>query len=63
MTTRLLLRGTDLRYVLTDYLSVHGPTTVAELIQVLDLRGFETDGRPSKAISDALRWEIRRARA
>ncbi|MDT5092145.1 MAG: hypothetical protein QOH60_1508 [Mycobacterium sp.] len=58
MTTQLRLRGTWLRYVLTHHLSVHGPATVAELIEMLEYHGFTTKGRPSKVISDALRWEI-----
>jgi hypothetical protein len=62
MTTPLRLRGTALRYVLTQHLAVHGPATVAELIEMLAWHGFETYGRPSKAISDALRWEMGRDR-
>jgi hypothetical protein len=62
MTSQLPLRGTWLRYVLTHHLSVHGPATLAELIDMLHYHGFATTGRPSKAISDALRWEMRRDR-
>lgn len=58
MTARRMLRGTDLRYVLTMYLAQHGPATVPELIDMLDGYGFAVSGRPSKTISDALRWEI-----
>jgi hypothetical protein len=47
---------------LTDHLSVHGPATIAELIEMLACHGFQTYGRPSKAISDALRWEMRLGR-
>ena len=43
-----VLRGIELRYVLTTNLAVHGPATVV--------------GRASKAVSDALRWEMRRGR-
>ena len=53
-----LLRGIELRYVLTMHLAVHGPATVAELIDVVGYQGFRVQGRPSKAVSDALRWEI-----
>jgi hypothetical protein len=53
--TKRLLRGTELRYVLSDHLAVHGPATVAELADMLASRGFETAGRASKSISDALR--------
>jgi hypothetical protein len=57
-----LLRGIDLRYVLTMQLAHHGPATVAELIDALDQQGFCVQGRPSKAVSDALRWEIEHGR-
>lgn len=60
--TKRLLRGTELRYVLTHHLFVHGPATVAELVEMLAWYGFETRVRPSKAISDALRWEMGRGR-
>jgi hypothetical protein len=60
--TKLLLRGTELRYVLSDHLALHGPATVAELADMLASRGFETAGRASKSISDALRWEMGRGR-
>ena len=56
------LRGIDLRYVLTMYLFQHGPATVASLVDALTWQGFEIAGRPSKSVSDALRWEIRRCR-
>lgn len=61
--TKRLLRGTELRYVLTDHLHVHGPAQVADLAAVLARWGFVTHGRASKAISDALRWEMRLGRA
>jgi hypothetical protein len=51
------LRG-ELRCALTMYLFQHGPATVAELIDALDFQGFDFPGRPSKAVSDALRWEM-----
>jgi hypothetical protein len=57
-----LLRGIELRYVLTMQLSQNGPATVVELIDELDRHGFCTRGRPPKAVSDALRWEIARGR-
>ncbi|OBK53408.1 hypothetical protein [Mycobacterium kubicae] len=56
------LHGTELRYVLTMHLAVHGPASIAELIDVLTWHGFGVEGRPSKAVSDALRWEIGRGR-
>jgi hypothetical protein len=56
------LRGIDLRYMLTMQLAHHGPATVAELIDALGYQGFCVRGRPSKAVSDALRWEIEHGR-
>ncbi|WP_319450729.1 MULTISPECIES: hypothetical protein [unclassified Mycobacterium] len=56
------LRGIELRYALVLYLGQHGPHTVAELIDALTHQGFSFAGRPSKAISDALRWEVARGR-
>jgi hypothetical protein len=59
---RLCLRGIELRYVLTLHLAQQGPATIAELIEALSHHGFSVRGRPSKAVSDALRWEIGRGR-
>jgi hypothetical protein len=56
------LRGIDLRYMLTMHLAHHGPSTVAELIDALGYQGFCVRGRPSKAVSDALRREIEHGR-
>jgi hypothetical protein len=56
------LKGIELRYVLTMQLAVHGQATVAELIDALKWHSFSVRGRPSKAISDALRWEIEHGR-
>jgi hypothetical protein len=44
------------------YLARHGRADIAELIEALSRFGFEFAGRPSKAISDALRWEMRYGR-
>lgn len=52
------LRGTDLRYVLTRLLEVSGPATIQQLIGGLAEWDFTVDGRPSKTVSDALRWEM-----
>lgn len=57
-----VVTGIELRYLLTTYLLEHGQTTVAELAGALAAQGFATAGRPSKAISDALRWERGRGR-
>jgi hypothetical protein len=56
------VRGIELRYILTMHPLLHGPATVAELVEMLAWHGFETEGRASKAVSDALRWEIGRGR-
>lgn len=62
MTDKLLLKGTNLRYVLTMQLFLCGPMSVADLVDALDDQGFTTTGRPSKTISDALRWEMAHGR-
>lgn len=58
MSVYLRVRGVELRYLLTWLLSHEGPATVAELIDRLTVCGFEVAGRPSKTVSDALRWEM-----
>lgn len=58
------VRGTELRYLLVVVLSDAGaPLSLAEIGRRVTLRGFAVSGRPGKAISDALRWEVRRGRA
>ena len=57
-----LLRGIELRYVLTMHLALHGPSTIAEMVDALEWHGFCVRGRVSKAVSDALRWELERGR-
>lgn len=52
------LRGTDLRYALTRLLELTGPATIKELIGGLAEWEFTVQGRPSKTVSDALRWEM-----
>lgn len=44
-------------------LQARRPMSVGELTAALAATGFEVDGRASKMISDALRWEISRGRA
>ena len=56
------LQGIELRHVLTMHLSVHGPAAITEMIEALGWHGFRVRGRASKAVSDALRWEIGRGR-
>ncbi|AQA05073.1 hypothetical protein BVC93_24700 [Mycobacterium sp. MS1601] len=62
MTNGVPVRGIELRYLLTTYLFDHGPSTVDELVAGLACQGFDIVGRPSKAVSDALRWEMRHYR-
>ncbi len=62
MSNTLQVRGTDLRYLLTAYLFDHGPASVDELVDALAYHGFAIAGRASKAVSDALRWEIAHGR-
>ncbi|OBF08509.1 hypothetical protein A5730_09545 [Mycobacterium sp. ACS4054] len=56
------LQGIELRYVLTTHLAHNGRATIGELIEALTRQGFHVSGRPSKVISDALRWEVARDR-
>jgi hypothetical protein len=53
-----ILRGRSLRYLLVDILMTYRQATVAEMVTLLAERGHTLNGRPSKVISDALRWEI-----
>jgi len=55
--------GRDLRYVLMMLLWDHGGVlTVADLVRLVEGGGFALSGRPSKTVSDALRWEVRKGR-
>ncbi len=57
------LRGRPLRYLLVKILAdAQHPLTVAELIVLCGDEGVVFDGRASKLISDALRWEQRAGR-
>lgn len=62
MPDPLILRGTDLRYALTQWLGLFGPCTIPQLCAGLAEWGFGVAGRPSKTVSDALRWETQRGR-
>ena len=59
---RRILRGTDLRYTLTRLIQVLGPMTVSDLCAQLETLNFGVEGRPTKVVSDALRWEMGRDR-
>ncbi len=56
------LRGRALRYVLLARVRRRSEVTVAELVTDLLADGYVFAGRPSKLISDALRWEVRGGR-
>jgi hypothetical protein len=62
MGDRYVLRGTDLRYTLTRLLRLLGPSSVTELVAALEAWNFAVAGRPTKTVSDALRWEMQRGR-
>ena len=47
---------------MTWYLRDRGPLRVADLSELLQRDGIAVRGRPSKVISDSLRWEVRRGR-
>jgi hypothetical protein len=57
-----MLRGVELRYVLTMQLARHGRSTIHELIDALTHHGFAADSPANKSVSDALRWERRYGR-
>ena len=60
----IVLRGLDLRSAVVLLLLEHRrPVSVRELVEDLQRAGFGVQGRPSKEIADALRWEVRRGRA
>jgi hypothetical protein len=56
------LWGRGQRYVLTELLFDHGPLRVAEILALLHAEGLVVGGRPSKTVSDALRWEVAHGR-
>jgi len=54
----------ELRYRLSLLLlDAHRTMTVAELVTAMTAVGAPMQTRPSKAVSDALRWEVHRGRA
>ena len=50
-----MLRGIELRYVLTMHLARHGRSTIRELVDALSFHGFAADSPANKSVSDALR--------
>ncbi|MEY2591937.1 MAG: hypothetical protein QOJ67_3921 [Acidimicrobiaceae bacterium] len=60
---RLPITGLELRYALcVCLLDARSPLTVPQLVNRVEALGFAVTGRPSKSVSDALRWEVRRGR-
>jgi hypothetical protein len=57
-----MLRGIELRYVLTMHLVRRGQSTISELRDALTFHGFTVATPAPKSVSDALRWERRRGR-
>lgn len=62
MANRYVLRGTELRYTLTRLLQLMSQSSVTELVAALELWNFTVPGRPTKTVSDALRWEMQHDR-
>jgi hypothetical protein len=60
--TKRSLHGVELRYVLTFYMSQNGRASIPDLIEALDYYNFAIPEPRSKAVSDALRWEIAHGR-
>jgi hypothetical protein len=56
------LWGRSLRFVLLAEIRRRRTMSVAEMVAFLADTGYQVTGRPSKTISDALRWEIARGR-
>ena len=56
------LRGRSLRFVLVDHIRRNQTMSVAQMVLALGHEGYTIPGRPSKVISDALRWEVARGR-
>ena len=62
-TARSLRPGRELRYRLSLLLLDTGRTlTTAQLVTAMEAVGFPFQGRPSKVIADALRWEVKKGR-
>ncbi len=52
-----------LRYVLiVALMQARRPHTLAELVNLAERHRCQMSGRPSKVVSDALRWEVRKGR-
>ena len=59
-----IIRALDLRSLLVLILLGHQqPVGIDALVDAVGRAGFALHGRPGKAVSDALRWEVKRGRA
>ena len=56
------IAGLHLRYFLTLHLFDAGESSIGDLVAAVERQGFRPGSRPSKIVSDALRWEVRRGR-
>ena len=57
------IRGRVLRFLITRELQQAGrPLTIPEIVGRLEHQGFTIYGRPSKTVSDCLRWETVKGR-
>jgi hypothetical protein len=55
--------GTELRHAIcVCLLRAQSPLTVPEVVAGVEALGCSVPGRPSKSISDAVRWEVRKGR-
>ena len=62
-TSRPVISGLELRYLLTAMLlDSGGRTSLSTLVDRIEAEGFAVRGRPAKVVSDALRWDVRRGR-
>ena len=62
-SARSLHPGRELRYRLSLLLLDTGRTlTTAQLAAAMEVAGFTFQGRPSKVVADALRWEVKKRR-
>lgn len=57
-----VLSGRSLRFLVLDEIRSRRSMTVAEMAVFVAESGFAIRGRPSKVISDSLRWEVARGR-
>ena len=57
------VRGRVLRFLITKELQrIRQPMTIPEIVGRIEQQGFTIYGRPSKTVSDCLRWETAKGR-